>query len=205
MSTLDKIHSDNNPKQGFHPSAGNTQPLADKGHWHQPGRKVSPKDHAPEFHAKTYPPGTAPASNSYTPNTQSEVGSQAQNPNVERSHGKESVKTTADQSLQGATSKDMHTGLGQPGGGQTSAELRHDGQQHRKNPGGGLEGVGASKEPRTERQIPGLRGLERDEAQGGQRGDKGALAAEDRQPESAETLAAEWKYEPQTQRQRFQS
>ncbi|KAB8224880.1 hypothetical protein RU639_006566 [Aspergillus parasiticus] len=203
MSTLDKIHSDNNPKQGFHPSAGNSQPLTDKGH--QPGRKVSPKDYAPEFHAETYPPGTAPASNSYTPNTRSEVGSQAQNPNVERSHGKESVKTTADQSLQGATSQDVHTGLGHPGGGQTSAELRHDGQKHRKNPGGGLEGVGASQEPRNERQIPGLRGLERDEAKGGQRGDKGALAAEDRQPESAETLDAEWKYEPQTQRQRFQA
>ncbi|KAB8074234.1 hypothetical protein BDV29DRAFT_156836 [Aspergillus leporis] len=189
MSTLDKIHSDNNPKQGFHPSAGNTQPLTEKGH--QPGRKVSPKDYAPEFHAETYPPGTAPASNSYTPNTQSEVGSQAQNPNVDRSHGKESVRTTAEQTLVGATSQDVHTGLGHPGGGQTSAELRHDGQGHRKNPGGGLESVGASQEPRFERGIPSQRGLERDEAQRGQRGDKGALAAEERQPESAETLDAE--------------
>ncbi|OGM49200.1 hypothetical protein ABOM_004039 [Aspergillus bombycis] len=201
MSTLDKIHSDNNPKQGFHPSAGNSKPLTDKGH--QPGRKVSPKDYAPEFHAETYPPGTAPASNSYTPNTQLEVGSQAQSPNVE--HGKGSVKTPAEQSLQGATSQDVHTGLGHPGGGQTSAELRHDGQTHRKNPGGGLESVGANREPGLEREIPGLRGLGREEAQRSQRGDKGALAAEDRQPESAETLDAEWKYEPQTQRQRLQS
>ncbi|KAE8379561.1 hypothetical protein BDV26DRAFT_291160 [Aspergillus bertholletiae] len=191
MATLDKIHSDNNPKQGFHPSAGNSQPLTDKGH--QPGRKVSPKDYAPEFHAQTYPPGTAPASNSYTPNPQSEVGSQAQNPNVEQSHGNESVKTTAEQTLSGATSQDVHTGLGHPGSGQTSAELRHDGQQHRKNPGSGLESISASKVP----------GFERDEAQRGQRGDKGALGAEDRDPESAETLDAEWKYEPQTQRQRF--
>ncbi|KNG88496.1 hypothetical protein ANOM_003253 [Aspergillus nomiae NRRL 13137] len=203
MATLDKIHSDNNPKQGFHPSAGNSKPLTDKGH--QPGRKVSPKDYVPEFHAETYPPGTAPASNSYTPNTWSEVGGQAQNPDFERSHGKGSVKTPAEQSLQGATSQDVHTGLGHPGGGQTSAELHHDGQKHRKNPGGGLESVGASREPRLEREIPGLRGLEREEAQSGQRGDKGALAAEDRQPDSAETLDAEWKYEPQTQRQRFKS
>ncbi|KAE8355973.1 hypothetical protein BDV28DRAFT_145619 [Aspergillus coremiiformis] len=172
MSTLNKFDSHNNPKQGFHPTAGNSQPLTEKGH--QPGRKVSPKDYAPEFHAQTYPPGTAPASNSYTPNTPYETGSQAQNPNVERSHGKESVKTTAAQTLTGATSQD--------------------------NPGGGLESVRASQKPSFERQIPGQRGIERDEARGGLRGDKGALAAEDRQPESAATLDAKWKYEPQTQR-----
>ncbi|KAB8232494.1 hypothetical protein ETB97_000857 [Aspergillus alliaceus] len=136
MSTLQNVHPDNNPKQGFRPSAGSSEPLTDKGH--QPGLKVSPKDYAPEFHAETYPPGTAPASNSYTPNAQNEPGSQAKNPNVERSHGKESVKTTAEQTLMGATSQDVHTGLGHPGSGQTSTELRHDGQAHRKNPGQGL-------------------------------------------------------------------
>ena len=43
----------------------------------------------------------------------------------------------------------MHTGLGHPGQGQTSNELRHDGQHTRKNVGGhggGLAGVGASTE-----------------------------------------------------------
>ncbi|KAE8151721.1 hypothetical protein BDV25DRAFT_128527 [Aspergillus avenaceus] len=164
MSTLDKINSDNNPKQGFVPSANEPHRFTDKGH--QPGRKVAPQDYAPEFHAETYPPGTAPASNSYTPNTQSEVGGQALNPNVERTHGKESTKTSAGDTLMGATSQDVHTGLGHPGAGQTSAELHHDGQSHRKNPGSGLEGC----------YLP------------GQCRNKGQFAAEARQPESAETL-----------------
>lgn len=85
----------------------------------------------------------------------------------------------------GSTSRDVHTGLGHPGSGQTSSELRHDGQSHRKHGGGGLEGVGASREPGFERYIPDQRGLERDQARGGQRGDKGALGAENVQPESA--------------------
>ncbi|GES62194.1 hypothetical protein ATEIFO6365_0005017000 [Aspergillus terreus] len=203
MSNIHKINPENNPKQGFHPSAGSSAPLTDKGH--QPGRKVSPYDQVPEFSAETFPPGTAPASNSYTPNTTGESGSQALNPNVERSHGKESTKTSASDTLMGATSQDVHTGLGHPGGGQTSSELRHDGQHGRKNPGVGLEGVGANKGNNLDRQIPEQRGIERDQAQGGQRGTKGAMAAEDRQPEGAETLSSEWKYEPQTQRQRFQA
>lgn len=44
----------------------------------------------------------------------------------------------------------MHTGLGKPLQGETSAEQRHEGQHHRKNPGGkgsGLVGVGASGAP----------------------------------------------------------
>ncbi|RAL05521.1 uncharacterized protein BO80DRAFT_421544 [Aspergillus ibericus CBS 121593] len=167
---------------------------------HQIGRKVAPADFVPEFRAETHPPGTAPASSSYQPNPVGESGSQALNPNVERAHGKESVKTSAGDTLGGATSQDVHTGLGHPGSGQTSSELRHDGQSGRKGQSAGLEQVGASGSDKFERQIPGQRGLERDEAQAGQRGDKGALAAEDRDPEPAETAAAEWKYEPSTKR-----
>lgn len=90
--------------------------------------------------------------------------------------------------------------MGQPISGQTSNELRHDGQHGRKGQSAGLEQVGASRGTTFEREMPSQRGLERDEARPGQRGDKGALAAEDRVPESAETAAAEWRYEPSTKR-----
>lgn len=160
-------------------------------HQHQPGRKVAPQDHAPEFHAETHPPGTAPASSSFTPNTVGEPGSQANNPNVERSHGKESVKTNAGDTMQGATSQDVHHGLGHPGSGQTSTELRHDGHHGRKHEGAGLEGVGSSRQDRFERTIPDQRGLEREHAQGGHHGNKGVSAAEDIPPQPAETVASE--------------
>lgn len=172
---------------------------------HQPGRKVAPQDFAPENQPKAFPPGTAPASNSYTPHPTQEIGSQALNPNVERGHGKEAVKTNPGDTLMGSTSQDVHQGLGHPGSGMTSTELRHDGQHGRKNPGVGLEGVGASMQDNYERTIPSQRGIERDQAKPNQRGDKGALAAEDREPEGAGTLDREWNYEPQTQRQRHQA
>lgn len=55
-----------------------------------------------------------------------ETPGQANNPDVLRSHGKEGVATDPLSTLPGATSKDVHTGLGHPGQGQTSRELRHD-------------------------------------------------------------------------------
>ena len=82
-------------------------------------------DAKPEFHAQTLPPGSAPASNTFTPNPTSEVPGQADNDAVLRGHGKESTQTTASSTLGGATSADVHTGLGHPGQGQTSSELRH--------------------------------------------------------------------------------
>lgn len=62
----------------------------------------------------------------------------------------------------------MHTGLGHPGQGQTSSELRHE----RNNPGGhgaGLAGVGASaasgNQMADERTQPEQRGYEKEEGQ----------------------------------------
>ncbi|KAL3452258.1 hypothetical protein BJX65DRAFT_175655 [Aspergillus insuetus] len=128
-------------KPGVKPTGPNTQPHGplhqDK---HAPGVKASPYDNKPEFSMETHPPGTAPAGSSFKPNPIDHSGEQGLNPNVERSHGKEPVKTTAEQTLMGATSKDVHKGLGHPGSGQTSTEMRHDGQHTRKNPGHGLEG-----------------------------------------------------------------
>ncbi|KAL3479721.1 hypothetical protein BJX99DRAFT_255157 [Aspergillus californicus] len=145
MSNLNDVPSQ---QQGFFkpglPSKGQNQQQP-HGPWpndkHAPGVKASPYDHKPEFHLETHPPGTAPAGSSYQPNPIDHTGEQALNPNVERSHGKEAVKTTAEQTLMGATSQDVHKGLGHPGSGQSSSELHHDGQHKNKNPGRGLDGA----------------------------------------------------------------
>lgn len=167
---------------------------------HKPGVKVNEADQRSEYHAKAFPPGTAPASNSFTPNT-NDVGSQANNPNVLGSEDKEPTFTSAADTLGGATSQDVYTGLGKPLQGQTGVELAHDGAHGRKKQSAGLEGVGASMQDRgLERQFPNQRGLEKEEASvSGTRGDTGR-AAEELNPEPAETLDKEWKYEPTTKR-----
>jgi hypothetical protein len=107
----------------------------------------------------------------------------------------------------GSTSADVHQGLGKPLQGQTNVELNHDGQHGRKKQSAGLEGMGASTQDRgIERQFPEQRGLEREEAGvSGTRGNKSARApAEEMQPESAETLDKEWKYESSTKRDKGQ-
>ena len=116
---------------------------------------------------------------------------QADNSSVERDHGKESTKTTASSTLGGATSGDVHTGLGHPGQGQTSNELRHD---SKKDGGGGLAGVGASvgssnQMVDTDTQ-PKERAIDKEEGTlAGTRGDKGEdypqPPAQNREPESA--------------------
>lgn len=102
-----------------------------------------------------------------------------------RSHGKEQVVTTAESTLRGATSQDVHRGLGHPGSGQTSTEVRHDGEHHRKRQSHGLETVGAHREDKFERVLPDQRGLEKEQNVSGQRGNKGERAAEDMEPASA--------------------
>jgi hypothetical protein len=49
---------------------------------------------------------------------------------------------SASSTLTGSDSGTTYTGLGHPGQGQTSSELRHDGQQHRKRQGLGTVGLG---------------------------------------------------------------
>lgn len=109
----------------------------------------------------------------------------------------ESEQTSASDTLGGATSGDVHTGLGHPGQGQTSQELHHDGQHGRKNQGQGLQGVGATAtEFKTadphDPDMKHLRALDKDEAEVG-RGTVGGPPAQDRVPESAETVATETK------------
>jgi hypothetical protein len=111
---------------------------------HQIGQKTSPNDYAPEFSAKTLPAGTAPKESTFQPDATYEIPGQQFNDNVDRSHGKEGVRTDPLSTLPGATSADVHTGLGHPGQGQTSTELRHEGHHTRKKATSGPEGAGAT-------------------------------------------------------------
>jgi hypothetical protein len=52
---------------------------------HKPGVKASPKDNIEEFKAKTLPPGSTPPDQTFRPNTQAEVPSQADNDTALRS------------------------------------------------------------------------------------------------------------------------
>ncbi|KAL6244552.1 hypothetical protein RBB50_008794 [Rhinocladiella similis] len=131
-----------NAQGEFQPSRPRDRPMETRGH--QVGQKVSPADHAPEFSAQTLPPGTAPKESTYQPNSISEVPGQANNPDILRSHGKEGVRTDPLSTLPGATSADVHTGLGHPGQGQTSTEVRHEGQHTASKAPSGPEGAGAT-------------------------------------------------------------
>lgn len=53
-------------------------------------------------------------------------------------------RTKASDTLTGATSSDVHAGLGHPGQGQTSSELHHDGEHHRKKHGLGQDQWGTT-------------------------------------------------------------
>ncbi|KAI0318064.1 hypothetical protein OF83DRAFT_1118015 [Amylostereum chailletii] len=48
----------------------------------------------------------------------------------------------ASDTLTGPTSAELHTGLGHPGSGMTSHEVRHDGKAHRKREGGNVQQYG---------------------------------------------------------------
>lgn len=87
----------------------------------------------------------------------------------------------------------MNKGFGHPGEGQTSSEIRHEGEHHRKHQGAGLEGVGSfgRNNQVDERITASQRALDKDVAASGQRGNKGQLGAEDIPPTSSEELASE--------------
>jgi len=130
--------STTNAQGEFTPRKPRDEPL--ESHGHQPGQKTSAADFAPEFSAQTLPAGTAPKSATYQPNPVSEVPGQADNEDVLRGHGKESVRTDALSTLGGATSADVHTGLGHSGQGQTSNETRHGGGDRHASKGADLTG-----------------------------------------------------------------
>lgn len=57
-------------------------------------------------------------------------------------------RTSAADTLTGATSQDVHNHLGHPGTGQTSSELHHDGQHGRKRAARGADQFGSGAIPR---------------------------------------------------------
>ncbi|KAI0702014.1 hypothetical protein C8T65DRAFT_696932 [Cerioporus squamosus] len=66
--------------------------------------------------------------------------------------------TSVGDTLQGATSQDVHGGIGKPASGMSSAELHHDGQTHRKRQHLGADQYGSGEIPReiqTEAEQPG--------------------------------------------------
>ncbi len=141
---------------------------------HAPGVLVG-NDRVPEFHAETHAPGTAPASRTFQPNPEGQVPGGSE----DDAHG-----ASASSTISGATSADVHTGLGHPGSGQTSQEL-HGG--HRKKEGHfaapahgdiGMEDSVGSRKLDVGREGRG-------KASGNY------PTAEDRVPEGAETVAAE--------------
>lgn len=103
---------------------------------HKPGVKVG-NDAAPEFSAKTYPPGTAPRENMYQPNPQSEIPGQSLNEQVDSSAG-----ATSALDMPGSTSQDVHnaTQFGKPVQGQTSTEHHGSGKKDSSGVGSRITG-----------------------------------------------------------------
>ncbi len=108
----------------------------------------------------------------------------------------ESEQAHASDTIGGATSGDVHKGLGKPVQGQTSNELRHDGERGRNNPGkGGPEGVGGSARAfktvdEHDPKFANHRAIDNDDAVIG-RGNDGGAPAQEREPETASGVAAE--------------
>jgi hypothetical protein len=75
-------------------------------------------DAALDFSAQTLPPGSAPSDRTFQP---SPISGQNQNPEIT-----DEVRTSAKESIHGATSADLNKGIGQPMIGETSRELRHN-------------------------------------------------------------------------------
>lgn len=128
-----------------------------------------------------------------------ETPGQANNPDVLRSHGKEGVATDALSTLPGATSKDVHTGLGHPGQGQTSRELHHDS----KPKGAGSTGLNEGGSGAGDEDLnPEFRNLQREDDAAAPNGQPGGPkpsrehnvtleGAEDKVPVGDEELASE--------------
>ena len=117
--------------------------VANSDQQHQPGRKVSPNDKAPEFQTKVLPPGSAPKDRTFYPQPADHefppVAKYMNDAELE-----EDVPITTGEDTIGSTdSADVDKGLGKPLSGELSSELRHNGMHKRKREKQGLERVGA--------------------------------------------------------------
>ncbi|KAF9776254.1 hypothetical protein IL306_005593 [Fusarium sp. DS 682] len=120
----------------FHARVIPSQPVAHK--WHKPGNEQG-NDAAPEYHAQTFAPGTAPQENTFHPNPV--------DTNITEEGDAGALETSA-LDMPGATSKDIHNSIdslhGRPLLGQENREIRGVHPRKRKKERSGLEGVGAS-------------------------------------------------------------
>ncbi|KAJ5382462.1 hypothetical protein N7517_000373 [Penicillium concentricum] len=134
MSHSSKANNAANVKQGaFRPSVPREGPVTTEGH------PVNEFDQRSENRAQAFPPGSAPASDSYS-------GEPSENYNLNMNEEEEegTTYTSAADMFTGATSGDVNRGLGRPMHGQTSTEVRHNGAHGRKKQPSGLEGIGNS-------------------------------------------------------------
>ncbi|QIW96171.1 hypothetical protein AMS68_001689 [Peltaster fructicola] len=148
------------------------EPLQTSGH--QPGKLVG-NDAVPEFHVQTLPAGTAPPEHTFKPNNAQETPVDPEN-----AQGVASASDT----IVGATSGDVHKGLGHPGSGQTSAELKG----HNVDKKGGIEARGgtASAADLVDERDPNhadQRALERED--GGPKNTLGGAPAQELEPEKS--------------------
>ncbi|KAK4550459.1 hypothetical protein LTR36_000038 [Oleoguttula mirabilis] len=171
----------------FHAKVGRDEPMQTSGH--KPGVNVG-NDAVPEFSAKTLPPGSAPAESTFKPNPTDTAPPTQQS----RDDNENDAPQASALDFPGSTSGDVNTGMGKPIQGQTSSELRHDGQSHNKNPGSGLDGLKSGAQGKTvDEHLPEnahLRAADNDDAVIG-RGTVGGAPAQERVPESANTVARE--------------
>lgn len=148
-----------------------------------------------EFHAEVHSKGDAPAENTYIPNPIGEF------PNQESSSDIDSFGYEKPPELPGATSKEVHTGLGLPLQGQESREVnsqlpgkkssdKRDHPRKRTKERTGLVGIGAEprKDPVRSRGLDLPEGVEK-----GSRGKHTAEwpGAEERVPATADEVASE--------------
>ncbi|KAK1976907.1 hypothetical protein LZ30DRAFT_546688, partial [Colletotrichum cereale] len=124
----------------FHARVAPAKPLARK--WHKPGNEKG-NDALPEYHAQTFPPGTAPEETAFRPNPNNVNIGQANS--LDAIHEESYISAPE---MPGPTSKDIYNSIdvkhGRPIIGQTSREIRGAHPGKRKKERCGLEGVGAS-------------------------------------------------------------
>jgi len=158
----------------FHAKVPPSKPLTTKGH--APGTQNGPS----ESHVKLMPAGTAPPDRSFAAGPLADVNF----PEATFDTADEEAFVSAQDSLTGATSKDVHRGLGHPGSGQPASQKNF----HKER--SGLEGRGGDTKDWVRE-----RGLDRDHQKGGKltsaEGRAGVLSAEGRLPSTAEHLATE--------------
>ncbi|KAI1750496.1 hypothetical protein F4782DRAFT_509258 [Xylaria castorea] len=159
----------------FHSRVPRSEPMEKGGH--KPGVLVG-NDRIPEFHAKTYPPGTAPREHTYQPNPENEFPAQA--------YG---TAPSAADTISGATSQSVYRGMGKPIQGQEHREIVKPHGGHRKRDREGIAGVGGVEG------VDFVRVKGADLAEGVHKGTRGKAstdyaAAEDRIPTSAEEVAS---------------